>query len=118
MKPNLQYSTKGGSTAHWMRRALHLGMILIPWLYYTYHLSPRVLWILLSVVVLLEVIRLTFGIQLFGQRIHEVKRVSSFAWGAVSLFLVLLFTTPQFAYPIIAGCAFGDPLVGELRRFH
>lgn len=109
--------TKGGWVGHWSRRALHIGMILVPWLYYTFHVPSMILWILLALVILLEVIRLSIRFQAFGQRAHEVKHISSFAWAAVALFLVLLLTTPEFAYPIIAACALGDPLMGELRRF-
>ena len=110
--------TRGGWFGHWLRRALHVGMILVPWVYYTYAISRWVVWILLFLVIFIEIIRLSLGIQLFGQRAHEAKRPSSFAWGAVSLFLVLLLTQAKFAYPIIAACALGDPLIGELRRFH
>ena len=109
--------TRGGWFGHWARRGLHVGMILVPWVYYTYRIPSIVLWLLLFVVVVVEVIRFIWGIQFFGQRAHEVKRISSFAWGAVSLFLVLLLTQPMFAYPIVAACALVDPLLGELRRF-
>lgn len=116
--PGHESITKGGWIGHYLRRAMHVGMILVPWLYYTYHIPVIVIKILLVFVILVEIVRLKLGLQVFGQRSHEAKRISSFAWGAVSLFLVLLFADRQFAYPIIASCAFGDPLVGELRRFH
>lgn len=110
-------TTKGGWIGHWLRRALHMGMVAVPWLYYTFRIPSFIVWILLALVVLVEIVRLSVGFQAFGQRAHEARRISSFAWGAVSLFLVLLMTTPPFAYPIIATCAFADPLIGELRRF-
>lgn len=121
-----EVQTKGGWVGHLIRRTIHITMVIIPWLYYQFgqevsgffHLTPQhLLWVLLFLVILLEVIRLRFSFQLFGQRAYEVKGVSSFAWGSVSLFLVLFFAPKIFAYPIIASCAFGDPLIGELRRF-
>jgi len=118
MQTSHETTTKGGWIGHWMRRSIHVGMIFVPWLYYTYNIPPIILWIAFAVVLFLEIIRLSLGVQLFGQRTHEAERISSFSWGAASLFLVLLLTQPMFAYPIVAACAIGDPLMGELRRAH
>lgn len=117
MSSGHEATTKGGWLGHWVRRAIHVGMILVPWLYYHFEIPSYVLWILFSIIIFVEIIRLLLGFQFFGQRVHEAKRISSFAWGGLSLCLVLLLVPPQFAYPIVAACAFGDPLIGELRRF-
>ncbi|MCB1827000.1 MAG: hypothetical protein KDH94_01150 [Coxiellaceae bacterium] len=110
--------TKGGWLGHWIRRAIHISMVLVPWIYYHFALPRNLIWILLGLIILLEAVRLAFRFQAFGQRSHEARKISSFAWGGASLFLVLLFAPKMFAYPIIASCAFGDPLLGELRRFN
>lgn len=121
-----EQETRGGWAGHLVRRLLHVGMVFVPWIYYQYgasisaffHLSPTgLLWSLVLLVIVLEIIRLSFKLQIFGQRPHETKQISSFAWGAISLFLVLLFAPKPFAYPIVASCALGDPFLGELRRF-
>jgi len=124
--PGHEQQTVGGWAGHLVRRLIHIGMLLVPWLFYQYgieisaffDLTPNgLLLVLLVLVVLLEMIRLLLGIRIFGQRQHEARQISSFAWGGVSLLLVLLFAPQAFAYPIIASCALTDPLIGELRRF-
>ncbi len=119
-------ATVGGATGHWLRRCIHIGMLIIPFLYYAYakpaadfiHITPQWLVIIIAgIVILLDLIRLLFGITLFGQRPHEAKQFSSFAWGAIAIALVLLLAPGKaYAVPIIAGCSLGDPLIGELRR--
>lgn len=109
--------TRGGWLGHWVRRFLHVGMIVVPGLYYYFGVSRLALWVLLLLLIVLEMVRLVKGFQIFGQREHESKRISSFAWGAGALLIVLLFAPKMFAYPIVATCALVDPLMGELRRF-
>ena len=116
MQTGYEATTKGGWLGHGLRRMVHIAMAVVPWIYYHYAISATVLWVLLILLVVLEGLRLTFGLQLFGQRVHEAKRISSFAWGGSALLLVLLLSPPMFAYPIIVACALGDPLLGELRR--
>jgi len=119
--------TRGGGFGYLIRRLIHISSFVIPLIYYdfgqpiaaVFHITPTVLlWCLIGVVIILEVMRLCFGWLAFGQRQHETKQISSFAWAAVSIFLVLLFAPGKaYAIPIIWSCAFGDPLLGELRRF-
>jgi len=118
--------TKGGLFGHVLRRIIHISMVFVPFLYYFYgetiansfaiSLNSLVV-ITLIIILLLEGIRLIFNITLLGQRQHEAKQISSFAWGAMGLCMVLLFA-PGKAYgiPIIACLALVDPLMGELRR--
>jgi len=118
--------TRGGRSGHIMRRLIHISIFGVPLIYYAYgasiaevfHLTQTViLWCLIGLIVILESLRLWKGWIAFGQRQMEAKHISSFAWGAVSIFLVLLFAPGKaFAIPIIWSCAFGDPLLGELRR--
>jgi hypothetical protein len=108
--------TQGGGLGHIIRRLIHVSMVFVPWCYYSFSVPRYIPWVVIAVVVVLEAWRLSAGVLLFGQRANEVKRISAFAWGAVSLSIVLLSTTSQFAYPIIASCALADPLIGEMRR--
>ena len=126
------HKTVGGKLGHYVRRLIHIAMFLIPIFYYRYgssiasymHLSVReLLAIIFLSVVLLEILRLHMGWLLLGQRKNEQRRVSAFAWGVISLVVVLLFVPGgytqgiQYALPLIATLAFMDPLMGELRYY-
>lgn len=120
-------STKGGLWAYWLRRFIHVSMALLPLLYYrfggfiadTFHILPWQFVIAVIIFcIILEALRLFFRITVVGQREHERWHISSFAWGLISLGLVLILLPPLFAIPIIWSCALVDPLLGELRRFH
>jgi hypothetical protein len=117
--------TRGGSAGHRLRRAVHVLMFVVPWIYdgygtriaHWFFLTPsQFVLAIASLVTLFEALRLWKGWVLFGQRMHEKKQLSSFFWGVISIALVLTFA-PNRAYyiPIITVCAWVDPLVGELR---
>ena len=122
-----QASTYGSARSHLLRRLIHLCQVFYPLIYYYYghEISQfihaplnTIILILLALIVILEAIRLALGITFYGQRQHESKQISSFAWSAISICLVLLFAPgKEYGIPIIWGCALGDPLMGELRRF-
>lgn len=115
--------TKGGSVAHVVRRAVHVSILLVAYFFY-YILVPRfsvsvldaVILVFVLCVILFECIRIRFRIVLFAQRSHEATQFSAFGWTMVALSCVFLFS-PSVAYamPIVAGCALGDPILGELR---
>ena len=121
------HATKGKKYGHLMRRIVHILMAVVPLIYYAYrdripvffHITPTVLLlVILAILILLEILRLSFGIIVFGQRDYEAKQISAFSWGAASLILVLLLAPgPQFGIPIIWSCSLGDPVLGELRQF-
>lgn len=122
---NYSSSTKGGVTAYWYRRLVHVGMIIIPLIYYrfagdvatAFNLVPWQLVVgILILLIILEAARLYFRITLFGQRDHEAAHISSFFWGLFSIGLVLILAPPAFSIPIIWSCALVDPLLGEMRR--
>jgi len=101
-----------------------MAMVFVPYGYYHHGEAiasffdislPFFLWLLFLLILFLEIIRLITKFQIFGQRSYERVRVSAFAWGALSLLLVLIGSPQPYGYPIIAACALGDPLVGELR---
>lgn len=127
MQRGVEHRAVGGTWGYWLRRATHLSIVLIPILYYQYidqlsdvtALAPyQLIFIVLGVLLLLEVVRLLFGWTVIGQRPHEAKQVSSFAWGVLAVSLVLLLAPQAYAVPIIWSCAIVDPLLGELRRFN
>jgi hypothetical protein len=117
--------TVGGVVGHVWRRLIHMSMVIFPIIYYIWgarialHLDMmpwQVVLVLLGLIVVLEMLRITKGFIAFGQRQHEADQISSFAWGTIAMAIVLIFSpAPIYAIPIVAGCAIGDPVVGELR---
>ena len=116
----------GGMRGHLLRRGVHLSMIGIPYLYFAHGESvantvgvslPQVVASVVLAALLLEALRLKFGLTVFGQRDYEANQVSALAWGAVGVgFVLLLVPHEAYAWPLIASLALGDPLMGELRR--
>ncbi len=124
------HPTTGGTLGHVFRRTIHVTIAVIPILYYsianaaTHHLGFSVHYLVVLALLLnigFEIWRLRKGITLPGHRHHEKTHPASFFWGTLSICLVLLLVpggTPggeAFAVPIIWGCAFADPIIGELR---
>lgn len=116
----------GGMKGHIFRRVIHLSMAAIPLLYFSIgedvaskvnmDLDQVVASVVLFALVA-ESLRLRYGITIFGQRDYEAKQVSALAWGAFGIGMVLLLAPHEaYAYPLIVSLAFGDPLMGELRR--
>ena len=116
----------GGMKGHIFRRVIHLSMAAIPLLYFSIgedvasKVSMDLDQVVASVVLfalVAESIRLRYGFTIFGQRDYEAKQVSALAWGAFGIGMVLLLAPHEaYAYPLIVSLAFGDPLMGELRR--
>lgn len=117
--------TKGGLAGHVLRRSIHVFMIIVPIVYYFWAASLAQAWhmttwqlvlIFLGVFCSYEIVRIRCGWLAFGQRFHERYHISSMIWGIIAIAVVLIFTPDQcYAIPIIAACAVGDPLLGELR---
>ena len=81
-----------------------------------------VVLIALSLLVIIEAIRLFFGIAILGQRTYEKRQISALAWGGISVCICFLFA-PLGGYkdayiglPIIFTISIVDPLLGEARR--
>jgi len=78
------------------------------------------------ILILLEMIRLYFGIIIVGQREYEAKQISALAWGAFAVCLALLLSPESnssegmksgiYAAPLIWGLTFVDPIMGEIKR--
>ena len=127
----------GGFGGHAFRRLTHVSMAAIPILYYTrgeeiagvFSLNPDafVSYVFLLILII-EAVRLRFGIIIVGQREYESSQISALAWGAFAVCLTLLvtgmapFTTGTgleagiYGIPLIFGLTFVDPLMGEIKR--
>ena len=127
----------GGFGGHAFRRLTHVSMAAIPILYYTrgeeiadvFSLNPDgfVSYVFLLILIV-EAIRLRFGIVIVGQREYESSQISALAWAAFAVCLTLLvtgmapFTTGTgleagiYGIPLIFGLTFVDPLMGEIKR--
>lgn len=121
-----ELKTKGGKPAHFFRRFFHMGMVIIPFIYYFYlipYVPTKNLHILLMIfiifILVLEFLRVRFKIILIAQRSHEATQISSLGWTLMAMSILLIFS-PSYAFsiPIVATCAFVDPLIGEMRLKH
>ena len=120
--------TRGGQAGHLSRRLIHIAMLLIPIAYYYWGESlarqlsmpaPALVLVVLLLVLIFEFVRLHFKLVVFAQRQHEALHISSFAWGAIAVAIVLIvLPQPIFAIPVVTACAIVDPLIGELRLRH
>ena len=117
----------GGVYGHLFRRGFHIGMSILPFLYYEYfekladYFSVTALQIVSTMtlaLVCVEAGRLKLGITIFGQRDYESKQVSALAWGAFAIGLTFLTLSeyPELVWPLILSLSLGDPFLGEIRR--
>ncbi|HIE81926.1 MAG TPA: hypothetical protein EYQ07_05325 [Candidatus Poseidoniales archaeon] len=123
----------GGAGGHIFRRLLHISMFLIPVMYHLYgetiaayvSLEPQQFVIAVGLIfIIVEAIRIRFGIIIIGQREYEATQISALAWGAFAVCLTLI-VAPQpgegieaglYTIPIIWGLTFVDPVMGEIKR--
>jgi hypothetical protein len=117
----------GGMYGHLFRRGFHVGMSILPFLYFEYgetisgYASISELKFVSAMIIILvtaEAVRLKFGITIFGQRDYESKQVSALAWGAFAIGLTFLTLSeyPELVWPLILSLSLGDPFLGEIRR--
>jgi len=117
----------GGVRGHLFRRAFHLAMSAIPFVYFEYGEKISDIFDLevsqfvsaaTILLIVIEAIRLKLGFTIFGQRDYEAKQVSALAWGgiAIGLTLIALPNNPEFIWPLVLSLSLGDPFLGELRR--
>jgi|TARA_B000000475_G_C15961759_1_gene433256 hypothetical protein len=125
----------GGLGGHFFRRFTHVIMAVIPIIYFTrgeqisdfVSLSPsELVTYACFTLIILEVLRLYFGIIIVGQREYEAKQISALAWGAFAVCLALLISPESnnsdgmksglYAAPLIWGLTFVDPIMGEIKR--
>jgi len=121
----------GGFSGHILRRITHVSLAIIPWLYYwngeeiagkVGTTAQHFAFIVLGIIIVAELIRLKIGFTIFGQRAYEANQLSALFWGAVSVVLALAFSPligvmgAALGAPLVLGLAFGDPVMGEVRR--
>ena len=123
----------GGFGGHAFRRATHVTMAIIPYLYYVhgndissyFQLAPNQFVSLVCIsILIIEALRLRFGIVIIGQREYESYQISALAWGALAVSLALLIAPQKgelmeaglYGAPIIFGMTIVDPVMGEIKR--
>ena len=119
----------GGAGGHWFRRGTHISMCIIPFAFHLWgeeiagivNLTPREFVIsVLVFFVVLEAIRVKFGIVIVGQREYEAQQISALGWGAFAVCLALIIAPQEgdgleagkFTIPLICGLTFVDPIMG------
>jgi hypothetical protein len=104
------------------RRILHLFGAAVLFYYAVpnnfFVIAPKadILLAALAVLILLEVLRHTVGLELPTIRPYEAHRVASFAFYALALVLAVLFLPLPIGAAVVLGTAVVDPVAGELRR--
>ena len=121
----------GGFSGHILRRIIHVSLAIIPWVYYWHgeaiagkvgSTAQHVAFIVLGIIIVAELVRLKIGFTIFGQRAYEAHQLSALFWGTVSVVLALAFSPlvgvmgAALGTPLVLGLAFGDPVMGEVRR--
>jgi hypothetical protein len=121
----------GGFSGHILRRIIHVSLAIIPWVYYWHgeaiagkvgYTPQNVAFIVLGIIIVAELVRLKIGFTIFGQRAYEANQLSALFWGAVSVVIALAFSPlvgvmgAALGTPLVLGLAFGDPVMGEVRR--
>ena len=123
----------GGFGGHAFRRATHVTMAIIPYLYYVhgndissyFQLAPNQFVSLVCIsILIIEALRLRFGIVIIGQREYESYQIAALAWGALAVSLALLIAPQKgelmeaglYGAPIIFGMTIVDPVMGEIKR--
>jgi dolichol kinase len=110
---------------HWYRRVFHtFGASFI-----LYYMLPDVSWInlikfwvplvILIFIFVLEYLRIKGKVDsnhFFGLRMYEKKRVSSYLYFGIAIFVLLLFFPQQIAIPCILCASIVDPVIGEVRH--
>ena len=116
----------GGMRGHIFRRSIHVGMILLPWIYFEHGemisdklglTLPQFVSTMVFTLFILEAIRLKFGITIFCQREYEANQISALGWGAFGIGIVFVMAPIEaYAWPLILSLSLGDPFLGEMRR--
>jgi len=123
----------GGFGGHAFRRFTHVSMTVIPFIYYLYGQdvadiisieAKQLVSIVCILIILTEILRLRFGIVIFGQREYEAEQISALAWGGLAVSLALLLAPGEgdgleagvYGIPLIVGLTLVDPVMGEIKR--
>ena len=101
----------GGMNGHLFRRAIHIAMSALPWIYFEWGReladaagtsNAQLVSMVIMFAILVEGLRLKLGFTIFGQREYEAHQVSALAWGAFGVGMVfLLVPTEAYAWPLV-----------------
>tara|TARA_Y100001934_G_scaffold21318_2_gene24159 strand:- start:257 stop:802 length:546 start_codon:yes stop_codon:yes gene_type:complete len=108
-------------------------MTAIPFIYYLYGQdvadiisieAKQLVSIVCFLIIITEILRLRFGIVIFGQREYEAEQISALAWGGLAVSLALLLAPGEgdgleagvYGIPLIVGLTLVDPVMGEIKR--
>jgi hypothetical protein len=116
-----EYSGRKGT--NYIRRLCHI-LASLSVVYYFFGDSlfgvPKliVIFIALSIIPLtIDVLRLRFDWKILGIRDHEKDRMASYVWFTHGSLILILICPQQIAVPVIIAASWGDPIIGEIRRF-
>jgi hypothetical protein len=104
-----------------LRRILHVAgasvllYFVIPSGFFLIATTEEILLGLLAAVLVIEGLRLAFGLEMAAVRSYESRRVGSYAYYAVALTAAVLLLPEPIAVVVVLGTAFVDPFMGELR---
>jgi len=110
---------------HWYRRVFHTfsaSFILYYMLPDLYWINLFKIWIPVTILIfifILEYLRINGKINsnhFFGLRMYEKKRISSYLFFGIAVFILLLFFPQQIAIPCILCASIADPIMGEIRH--
>ncbi len=104
-----------------LRRILHVAgaavllYFVIPGGFFVVATTEEILLALLAAVLVVEGLRLAFGLEMAAVRSYESRRVGSYAYYAVALTVAVLLLPEAIAVVVVLGTALVDPFIGELR---
>ena len=110
---------------HWYRRIFHTfsaSFILYYMLPDIYWINLLKIWIPVAILIfifILEYLRINGKVNsnhFFGLRMYEKKRISSYLFFGIAVFILLLFFPQQIAIPCILCASIADPVMGEVRH--
>ena len=81
---------------------------------------PKVFLIIIALSIiplLLDTMRIRFQWRILGFRDHEEDRFASYVWFTHGSLFLILVCPQQIAVPVIIAASWGDPIIGEIRRF-
>lgn len=111
--------------AHWYRRVFHtfgasfVVYYMLPESEIFYYLKIVLPISIILFAITLEALRVSgkiSGSHFFGLRMYEQKRLGSYFFFGIGIFILLMFFPQQIALPCILCACIADPILGELRR--
>ncbi len=105
-----------------LRRIIHVSgaavllYFVIPSGFFVVASTEEILLGLLAAVLVIEVLRLAFGLELATVREYESRRVGGYVYYSVALTAAVLLFPEPIAAAVVLGTALVDPLMGEIRE--